>query len=275
MAEQTQRGGTDWLTALVVLGGGGLVLWGLGVFGGGGGGTPGVFTIEQPIVEPFQTTPGNKVKITCRIAMGEGDKFTGQVIIKVEEASVNPAPGDMLYQKVFNDVKFVPGETLELSFDWIASGSTNNWGNQWGSKDIEVFINKGSEGVDSHHFDDCIIVMPLSLNFYCLQPQVTPDNAPLGTTVQITCPVVSQCNGTVSARVRMQVAESSWLPSPGDILDTQVSPYQDINPGETKDFTFNHTTRGATGSKDILVYIEVEGQEGPGGNHFDDAFHVT
>jgi hypothetical protein len=115
----------------------------------------------------------------------------------------------------------------------------------------------------------------VTLSFSCNQPAVTPDNAPLGTTVQIACPVVSYCSATVQARVRMQVAEASIWASPGTLLEEQVSAYQQIAPNQTRNFTFTHVTRGAVGSKDITIIIEVNDQEAPGGNHFDDAFHVT
>jgi hypothetical protein len=277
MAE-TQRGGIDWLVPIVVLGGGALVLWGLGVFGKGEEGAPGVFNIGQPIVQPDRVALGDIVHITCPIAMSEGKEFTGQVVIKVQEGSIFATPGDLLYQKFFSNVKFTPGSTQNFEFDWVASGAEEYYGpltRATGDKDIEVFINWGSQGVDSHHFDDVIKVVPVSLGFYCLQPVVTPDYAPLGTTVQIQCPIVSECNGKVKARVRMQVCESSiWAP-PGDLLEEKISAYQDMAPGETVEFSFTHITRGAKGSKDVNVYIEVNDKEAPGGNNFDDAFHVT
>jgi hypothetical protein len=264
-----QQGKSNWITPVAIVGGlGALVLGAYFIFFKGSTSSVGVFTFGQPKANPAKGLPGNKTTITCPIAMGEGDKFTGQVIVKVEEGGVPSTPGDLLYQKIFNNVKFLPGESQDFKFDWNFSGSI-------GMKDVEVFVNKGNQAVDSHHFDDVIEELYPSLLFSCNQPIVTPDNAPLGTTVQIACPIVSWCNGTVSARVRMQVSESSWLPWPGDLLEEQVSDYQDISPGQTKNYTFPWVSTGAIGSKDVSVFIEVNDQEAPGGNHFDDALHVT
>ena len=115
----------------------------------------------------------------------------------------------------------------------------------------------------------------ITYDFSCNQPTVTPDPVQLGQPVLIKCPIVSHCNKTVQVRVRMEVAESSWLPAPGDLLDTQTSDYVTVDPEQTVTFNFTHNTKGAAGSKDISVFPQVDGQDKPGGNHFDDAFHVT
>ena len=157
------------------------------------------------------------------------------------------------YNDSSQTVTVAAGETKTVNLTLTASGGGGNGGD-----------GDGGDGGGGTTYD-----------FSCNQPIITPNSVPLGQSLLIQCPIVSHCSAPVQVRVRMEIAESSILPSPGNLLDTQYSAYLTVNPEQTITFSFTHHTTGAIGSKDISVFPQVAGQDKPGWNHFDDAFHVT
>ncbi len=255
----------DWSTILI--GGAAVVALGVGAwFLFKKEPSPGTFNFTQPTATPNNVTKGEVVKIHCEIAMTGGEDFDAIVIVQVSEGSIFASPGDLLEQKSFN-IKMKPGQTAIIDWDHTSKGAI-------GTKDISVLINKGSDKLDQHHFDDVFSIGGEGVSFDILQPIVQPSTVSMGQNVTIKCPVTSTSDNNQSIRIRMQVAESSVLPSPGDLLEEQTSNYFTIKPGETKNITFTHKTRGAAGSKDISVFIDIAGTS-IDSHHFDDAFHVT
>jgi hypothetical protein len=106
------------------------------------------------------------------------------------------------------------------------------------------------------------------------QPIATPNPVNMGENVSIKIPV-KYTNGpaTQAVTVKIEIAESSGLSTPGTLLKT-LNQSTTLTRGTLKNLTFSWTSSGAIGSKDITVSILVSNAV-KDSNHFDDAFDVS
>lgn len=263
----SNTGQSDWVTpTALILGVGALAVGGYMLLKKKP--EPAVVNIMQPLVNPGVVTLGDQIKVTCKVAMTSGSNFTGQIIVGIYEGSVLSTRGDLIEQKVFNDVAFKSGETTTVEFQTIVIGDV-------GRRDILVQVNQGQTKLEAREFDDAFTVSnqpSQKVSVTLLKPTAEPNPAQIGGIVYVTVPVKFEYgpeNDVCLVTIILQ--EGSWLGSAGKEINRYTWQISVPSPGSIFDITEQFVVTGDAGRRDVTVVVEYGGQQ-IAKKQFDDVF---
>jgi len=103
--------------------------------------------------------------------------------------------------------------------------------------------------------------VPEKLSFDLTRPSVSETYVDPGTTIVITCPIISRCSIPVEAKAKVIIYEGSLMPGHGAKIKDYVSGVFHIEPNESRDVVIQHTTvKGTIDRRDVKVEIYVDTQ---------------
>jgi hypothetical protein len=223
------------------------------------------FNIPKPIPSPHDVVLGQAVSITCDIGMAGGASLNGTVVLQVWEGSALTGHGDPLGQ-VSQPLKISTGETKTVAFSYTSRGAI-------GRKDVGIVIYDGDTEVGNHEWDDLFYTVNSNLNFSLSRPSALPNPATPGSTVTITCPIMSNSTEVQTVVAKIKIYEGSALAAHGALLSSKsvssvISPGQIINAIVT-----DIAIAGGIDRRDIGVEVYVGGQNITS-DEWDDVFYV-
>ncbi len=249
----------------------------------------GSFTILEPSVDRREVVAGDKVNIVIPImnnlAQDQQVQITMDIYAPVNQLDIGN--GNVIYTKTV-PAMIKGNTTYNAQFEYLTTVSNDDrryvgakvaWGGtHW--------VDNVFKGLPQPVFTVTKAGEPTPVGQQLLvrtyRPQISPPSAPIGTTINIQCPVKLESGVATQIKVKCTVHESAWgaayLTKTGDWLWENYQTLS-ISPGQTVAPVFQYPINGAIGTKDVIVEVystnSIQLKDSNAQNTFEDIITAT